>query len=86
MIPERDIFVQYRVINGVKYIAKNNEAYQLDEIGEIIWESIDGKTSVEEIAEKITEKYNVEYEKVLKDTKQFIDELLNAELIEVCDE
>lgn len=86
MIPKRDIFVQYRVINGVKYIAKNNEAYQLDEISEIIWESIDGKTSVEEIAEKIAEKYNVEYEKVLKDTKQFIDELLNAELIEVCDE
>ncbi|MBA1334425.1 MAG: hypothetical protein HPY66_2274 [Firmicutes bacterium] len=83
MIPRRDVFVQYRVVNGIKYIAKNYKAFQLDEVGELVWDSIDGKTSIEQIADKIAEKYNVDKAMVLKDIQQFMKELLENELVEV---
>ncbi|EST52167.1 hypothetical protein T458_24425 [Brevibacillus panacihumi W25] len=83
MILSRDIFVQSRVLNGINYLAKNNEIYQLDEIGEIVWKSIDGKTPLEEIAASIAANYNVDKGTVLSDLQEFIQELLSKELVEV---
>lgn len=82
MKPNRDIFVQYRVINGVKYIMKNHKVFQLDEVGEIIWDSLDGQTTLEEIAEEIAKLYNVDQNVVLCDVRMFIEEMSQNELVE----
>ncbi|MFB7816173.1 PqqD family protein [Paenibacillus chitinolyticus] len=81
--PSRDLFVQYRVINGSKYILKNYKVFLLDEVGEIIWDSLDGKTTLQQIAEQISIKYQIEVETALDDIEHFINELLEKELIEV---
>ncbi|WP_141434296.1 PqqD family protein [Bacillus sp. 03113] len=83
MKPTRDIFVQYRVINGNKYIMKNYKVYQLDEVGEIIWDSLDGQTTLGEIAEKISNLYKVDQDVVLQDVEIFIEELTKKELVEI---
>ncbi|GMQ59551.1 hypothetical protein AN1V17_39480 [Vallitalea sediminicola] len=80
---EKDIFVDYRCINGKKYISKDNQIYQLDEIGEKIWESLDGKTSIEEIIDEVSRVYVVERDVVSKDIKAYIDDLLSKELVSV---
>lgn len=83
MIPSRNMFVQYRVVNGVKYIAKNYDVFALDEIGEQVWEAIDGETSVEQIADVLSNKYDVNKDIVLHDVNDFVKDLLAKELIEV---
>ncbi|NOW07500.1 PqqD family protein [Clostridium beijerinckii] len=82
MILERNMFVQYRSINGKKFLAKNYKAYELDEIGEIVWESIDGNTDIYEICEKISKKYSVDINIVKNDVEEFIRDLLSKNLIE----
>ncbi|MEK3902079.1 MULTISPECIES: PqqD family protein [unclassified Paenibacillus] len=83
MKPTRDVFVQYRVIKGTKFIMKNYHVFELDEIGEIVWDALDGETTVQQIAENISNIYNEPLETVELDIKQFIKELLEKELIEV---
>ncbi|MGG1343645.1 PqqD family protein [Bacillus toyonensis] len=83
MKPSRDIFVQYRVINGIKYIMKNYKVFQLDEIEEMIWDSFDGHTTIQQIAEKIADIYKVEHAIVLQDVELFVQEMLEKELVEV---
>jgi hypothetical protein len=83
MIPTRDLFVQFRVVNGVAYIVKNYEAFKLDEVGELIWNSIDGVQTVEQITQTVAEKYNEDVAMVGADVKEFIEDLAKAELIEV---
>jgi hypothetical protein len=83
MTPSRDVFVQYRVINGNKFIMKNYHVFQLDEIGELVWDALDGETTVKQIIENISKIYDVQLETVEHDIDQFIKELLEKELIEV---
>ncbi|MBA9086872.1 hypothetical protein FHR92_003352 [Fontibacillus solani] len=83
MKPSRDVFVQYRVINGIKYIMKNYKVFQLDEIGEMIWDSLDGETTLQQIAEKVANTYDVDVETVHNDVEVYIQELLEKKLIEV---
>ncbi|MNW33708.1 Coenzyme PQQ synthesis protein D [compost metagenome] len=83
MKPSRDVFVQYRVINGIKYIMKNYKVFQLDEIGEMIWDSLDGETTLQQIAEKVANTYDVDMETVHNDVEVYIQELLEKKLIEV---
>lgn len=82
MIPNQDLFVQCRVINGKTFLAKNNEVFELDEVGEIVWESIDGLTSVFQIVEMISRKYQVDLTVVKRDIEHFLQELQNKQLIE----
>ncbi|MEK8199509.1 PqqD family protein [Lysinibacillus sp. FSL M8-0134] len=82
MNPTRDIFVQDRVLNGKRYIAKDYKVILLDDIGEIIWNSLDGTTSFNEIAETITSEYNVEKEVVIEDIKVFVNKLYDKGFIE----
>lgn len=82
MIYARDIFVKYQSINGTKYLAKNFDAFELDEIGDVVWNSIDGKVSMEDISILIAEKYNVNKSMVIKDITEFCNELLEKGLIE----
>ncbi|MBO8164929.1 MAG: PqqD family protein [Brevibacillus sp.] len=83
MYPNKDVFVQCRVINNTKYLAKNNEVYQLDEVGEQVWDLLDGKTSIEQIADHIARKYQVDSNMVLNDIQKFIQELVDKNLVEV---
>jgi len=82
MILERNMFVQYRAINEKKYLAKDYDAYELDEIGEIVWENIDGNTPLEEIAEKIAVKYDVDKNIVMRDIEEFAKEMIDKGLVE----
>lgn len=82
MIPTQDLFTTCRVINGKKYLSKNNEVFELDEVGEIVWESIDGQTPVNHIVSKISDMYQMEATVVKRDVENFLQELLSKQLIE----
>lgn len=83
LIPSQDMFVKFRVVNGVKFLARNHDVFKLDEVGETIWNLIDGESTIEEIADKVSTKYNVSRDVVLPDVQEFIKELDTNNLLEV---
>lgn len=63
-------------------VADMNCIYVLNEVGALIWESIDGKKGIDEILDRILETYDVERETAKDDLSSFINQLIKAESIE----
>ncbi len=82
MIYKKNMFVRWNSVKGDVYIAKGEEAFKIDEIGQIVWNMIDGKTTLEDIIKAIVNKYEVDYNRVVLDVKSFCDDLLTQGLIE----
>ncbi|WP_028589997.1 PqqD family protein [Paenibacillus massiliensis] len=82
-VPRQSIFVQCRVINNVKYIAINREVFELDEVGELVWESINGEKSISDIIDKVSRVYDVVPSDIRQDIEAFINELIQKNLVEV---
>lgn len=82
-IPRQSIFVQCRVINNVKYIAVNREVFELDEVGELVWESINGEKSISDIIDKVSRAYDVDKSDIKQDIEDFINDLIQKNLVEV---
>lgn len=59
-----------------------NAIYTVNELGTVIWQFIDGRTSVGRIVESISRAYNVTPEEAAKDTADFLHSLEMAGLIE----
>lgn len=60
--------------------------YTLNEVGTMIWELIDGKRSVSQIAEEICVSYDVTPEEAKKDTIDFVTTLMKAGLVRGAEE
>ncbi len=54
-----------------------NELFKINEVGNFIWNNIDKKNSVEDIAIKISEEYEIDYRTALDDTKEFLEKIDN---------
>jgi hypothetical protein len=55
--------------------------YTLNEVGTLIWELIDGKNNISEIAEAVCNNYEVTPEEAIKDTFDFLRSAEEAGLI-----
>lgn len=83
MLLKQNMFVQIRIINKIKYLAINQEIFELDEVGEIVWDLIDGGTAEEVIIQKVAEKYKISPEKIHNDISSFVNDLIKNKLVEV---
>lgn len=83
MILKQNVFVQLRIINKIKYLAINQRIFELDEVGELVWDSLDGATSLEAIVLRIADKYKMASEEIHKDIVSFVKDLEKYELAEV---
>lgn len=63
-------------------LADLQRLYVLEDTARFIWEALDGRRTVEEIATELTEEFEVEYSRALQDVRRFCEELLAAGLIE----
>jgi len=55
----------------------------LNEVGARIWSLIDGKRSIKEIVDVITQEYQVSADIAEKDTLSFIDELISKAMVQL---
>jgi hypothetical protein len=85
-----EIIYKKRLSFRVRTISKQNilfgeggKAYNLNETGLLIWESIDGISDFSAILNKITETYGCTREKAKEDLEEFIKFLLNINSISV---
>ncbi|CAM4255912.1 MAG: PqqD family protein [Paenibacillus macerans] len=79
---EKNHFVQLRVISGKTYAVHNNDVYLFDEVEEAIWKLIDSDTTEEQIATIMSNKYQVPFEEVHQDVREYLTELFHANMIE----
>ncbi|MCL1935465.1 MAG: PqqD family protein [Defluviitaleaceae bacterium] len=63
------------------YNIKDNYYIYLEDTAKEIWHLICDKNTTEEIAKKISEKYQVEFIEVLEDTKETIQDLIDRGVI-----
>lgn len=60
---------------------KNSNFHSLNTVSTFIWESLDGKTTVDEIIRNISNQFDVEPDIARKDCLEFINDLLKEDLI-----
>lgn len=80
---KRNLGVRFKILKGKSYLIKDDEMFELDTVGECIWESIDGKKNYEDICYIILKKYNVTSKEVHSDVKNLLEDLEFYELISI---
>lgn len=63
-------------------LADLQRVFALDPVGEFVWEQLDGRRSVAEIAGAVAGRFDVARDEAVRDILEFVGELLNAGLIE----
>lgn len=56
--------------------------YELDEVGNFIWQQLDSPVTINEIVDKILTEYDVDREQCEKDTQEIIQQLSENGLVE----
>ena len=72
-----------RVIDGEALIVipEENTVKVLNDVGSRIWELADGSRTVGEIAEVIYNEYEVDKDQAKSDVTEFVEELVNSEMM-----
>jgi hypothetical protein len=73
----------YRIIDGEAVIVnlKKSTFHTLNPVATFIWDHLDGKAKLEDIAESLSQEFEVDYETSLDDCEDFIRDLLDKDMI-----
>ncbi len=63
-------------------LARLQEIFVLDDVADHIWQRIDGRTTVEEIVDSVTESFDVDRDTARRDLLAFMEALESAGLVE----
>ncbi|MGQ7871535.1 PqqD family protein [Bacillus sp. 1A] len=80
--PDKNLLARYRIIKGNPYIINGHDIFQLDDVGILIWENINGENDIEKIISIVSNKFSVSIEEIKVDITSFIEELHSNKLIE----
>lgn len=83
MIPSKNLFVRYRVVNNQSYLVNKGEAFILDEVGIAVWKNVDGENSTEDIVVEIAKMFNQNPEEIKSDINDYIKELEKSGLVKI---
>lgn len=62
-------------------ISEINGIVKLNQTGKFMWEVLKEDTTVEEVAEKLVEKYHIDKERAMQSAEKFIQQLKEANVI-----
>ncbi len=81
--PTRHPRLASRVVDGEAVLVDpdRNVVRMLNTVGSRIWELADGTRTVDEIAEALTEEFEVEVSEARQSVVEFVDELADKELL-----
>lgn len=74
----REVAGQFMVIATGEASKDFHGMIKLNDTGKEIWQGLQEGVSVAEIAKRIQEKYDVEYEKAMEDTENFVEKIKEA--------
>ncbi|PEU52186.1 hypothetical protein CN395_27915 [Priestia megaterium] len=81
----QNLFANYRVLDNTAYVVMKEDAYILDEVGQLVWKEIGEGNTVENIVNTVIHTYQDRGGKIKnieKDINSFIKDLLKNNLIE----
>jgi hypothetical protein len=81
----RDIAGETIIVPIRGHVGDLDSIYTLNEVGTTIWQLIDGKKSVGQIADTLCNTYEVTLEEAKKDTLEFLNSLKEAGLLRLSD-
>ena len=67
------------------HVGDLDSIYTLNEVGAVIWDLLDGRTSLDQIAAAVCDQYAVTPEEARRDVNELVDSLAAAGLIHVSD-
>lgn len=79
--PKKGSGVSETLVNGALHITDQKEYLELNEVGALIWQQIDGSKSTYHLAEIVAKKYNIPFDKSCGDTNDFIIALAKKEFV-----
>jgi hypothetical protein len=75
-VPQADLLVRSRRHEGLIYLEREGRTWRLDQVGSLIWESIDGRRSLAGICQAISAEYpDAPAAQIAADVSEFIDML-----------
>ncbi len=63
------------------HVANLESIYSIDEVGSLIWQLIDGRTTVEQIVDAVCQTYEIGRQQAANDSREFLASLQAAGLI-----
>lgn len=84
-VPVRNETVSWREFGteGILFNPDSSHYSQLNEVGLMIWKQVDGRRSIQDIAAELAARFDADAEVVAQDTQEFIEDLVNKELLTV---
>src|SRR5438874_1767803 len=85
--PAQDPRTAWRVYDGQAVVVSPSDStlHTLNEVGTLIWEASDGRTSERAISARVCERFDVDAAAAARDTAAFIDELHRRGLLTLND-
>lgn len=82
-ILQRDTGQEFTYIDGevVMLSIENGEYYGLDSVGSRIWELLEKEIQFEKLIDVLTEEYDVSREQCQEETREYLEELFNKNLL-----
>lgn len=83
-VPRRQRAAPSRVIDGAAVVIQTrlSEVSLMNEVGTLVWGSIDGARSEADLVTLVTESFEVPADQAARDVGAFLDELAAASLVE----
>lgn len=79
--PRANFNVQLNTIKGRYLLVQHNQAYEITDVGVLIWGLCDGNHTIDQIAEAIAAEYEVDLAQASQDTAEFLNEIETLGLI-----
>jgi cytidylate kinase len=80
--PEKAFNVIFNSLRGKNYLTRYNVTYEIDETGLSIWELCDGSHTVDEIAQAISQEYDISFDQARADCQEFLEDLAAKGLLQ----
>ena len=83
LVKNKDLEVKTFEGEAIVLNPKEGSFYKLNEVGTVIFQNANGKTSVKKIVEKICKEFDVKKDKAEKDTLKFVKDLEKKKFIKL---
>jgi hypothetical protein len=82
-IVTRKTGTEYVLIPVADNIADMNSVFTLNETGAFLWELIDGRRSIRDLIDRLTEEYEIDSDSAEKDVLSFVKDMSNYLIINI---
>ncbi len=79
--PMRSFEVQTRTVDDILYLVRGRSAYELNELGDFLWNHCDGRQGFSDMLLRVVEKFDVSETAAQQDMCEFFDFLASEHLL-----